>query len=158
MRLVEAVAGEVLHQVEDLGGLLRLQPALDRAVLEALALLGHDLGVLLAHGLAQQVGFAHGEAGEVARDAHDLFLVGDDAVGVAQDRLELRVLVLDLDAAVLALDVVVDDPGPQRAGPIERVQGDQVVEALRLGLAQRLAHARAISNWNTPAVRPSQNS
>ena len=61
-----------------------------------------------------------------------------------QDRLELLVLVLDVDAAVLARDVVVDDPGAQRAGPVERVQGDEVVEALRLGLAQRLAHARAL--------------
>ena len=53
-------------------------------------------------------------------------------------------LVLDLDAAVLAVDVVVDDAAAQRTGPVQRVQRDQVLETLRLGLAQRVAHARAL--------------
>jgi hypothetical protein len=44
---------------------------------------------------------------------------------------------------MLAGDVVVDDAATQRAGTIQRVQGDQILEALRLGLAQGVAHARA---------------
>ena len=93
MRLVEAVAGEELHQVENLGGLLLVDAVGARPRHEGLALLGHDLGVLLAHGLAQHVGLAHREPGQDRGDAHDLFLVGDDAVGVAEDRRELRQLV-----------------------------------------------------------------
>ena len=77
-------------------------------------------------------------------DPHDLFLVGDDAVGVRQDRRQLRQLVLDLGLALLAGDEVVDHPALQRAGPIERVQGNQVVETLGLRLAEQLAHARAL--------------
>ncbi len=144
VRLVEAVSGEELHQVEDLGRLLLVDAVVARPRHEGLALLGHDLGVLLPHGLAQHVGLAHREPGQDRGDAHDLFLVGDDAVGVAQDRRELRQLVLDLGLALLARDEVVHHPALERAGPIERVQRDQVVEPLRLGLAQQLAHARAL--------------
>ena len=117
VRLVEAVAGEELHQIEDLGGLLLADVVGLGAVHEGVALLGHDLRILLAHGLAEHVGLAHREAGQLGGDAHDLFLVGDDAVGLRQDRLELRQLVLDLDLALLARDVVVDDAalsGPGR--------------------------------------------
>ena len=68
------------------------------AVHEGFALLRHDLGLFLPHGLAQHVGFAQREAGERLRDAHHLFLVGDDAIGVGEDRLELLDLVGHLDA------------------------------------------------------------
>ena len=108
------------------------------------ALLRHDLGVFLPHGLAQHVGLPHREAGERLRDAHHLFLVRDDAVGVGQDRLELLDLVGHLDLAVLARDEVVHHAAAQRAGPVQRVQRDQIVEPLRLGLAQNVAHARAL--------------
>ena len=84
------------------------------------------------------------EAGQHRRDAHDLFLVGDDAVGVREDRRELRQLVLDLGLPLLARDVVVHHPALERAGPVERVERDEVVEPLGLGLAQQLAHARAL--------------
>ena len=57
---------------------------------------------------------------------------------------ELRQLVLDLGLALLARDVVVDHAALERPGPVERVERDEVVEPLRLGLAQQLAHARAL--------------
>ena len=38
---------------------------------------------LLAHGAAQHVGFAERIAGQLLRDLHHLFLVDDDAVGLA---------------------------------------------------------------------------
>ena len=62
----------------------------------------------------------------------------------AENRLELRQLVLDLAPAGLARDEVVDHARLERAGAVERVHRDQVVEPLRLGLAQQLAHARAL--------------
>ena len=65
-----------------------------RAALQELVLLGgHDLGLLLAHGLAQDVGLAQGEAGQGRGDLHDLLLVDHDPVGLLQDRLERGVLV-----------------------------------------------------------------
>ena len=115
-----------------------------RPLQEGLALLGHDLGVFLAHGLAQHVGLAQREAGQHRGDAHHLLLVGDDAVGVREDRLERGQLVLDLGLALLAGDVVVDHAALQRSGPVEGVERDQVVEPLRLRLAQQLAHPGAL--------------
>ena len=55
-----------------------------------------------------------------------------------------RQLVLDLGLALLARDVVVDHAAAQRTRPVERVERDQVVEPLRLRLAQDVAHAAAL--------------
>ena len=90
VRLVEAVSGELLHQVEDLLGLLRRMTPLRRALHEAAALLGHLFRFLLAHGAAQHVGLAQRVAGDAIRDLHHLLLVDHDAVGLLQDFLQLR--------------------------------------------------------------------
>jgi hypothetical protein len=74
----------------------------------------------------------------------DLFLVCDDAVGVREDRLELLQFVFDLGLALLARDEVVDHARLQRPRPIERVERDQIVQALGLRLAQQLTHPRAL--------------
>ena len=58
MRLIESVASELFHQVEDLFDLLLREAALQRALNEALALSGHLFGFLLTHGAAQNVGLA----------------------------------------------------------------------------------------------------
>ena len=87
--LVEAVAGEGLDVVPQLLGLARVLAARLGAGEELLLLLGHHLELLLAHRLAQHVGLAHGEAGDLDGDLHHLLLVGDDAVGLLQDRLGL---------------------------------------------------------------------
>ncbi len=144
MRLVEAVPGEELHQVENLGGLLLADPVAARPFHEGLALLGHDLRVLLPHGFAQHVGLPHGEAGKHRRDPHDLLLVGDDAVRVGEDGRQLRELVLDLRLSLLPGDEVVDHPALQGSRPVEGVERDQVVEAFRLCLAEQFAHPGAL--------------
>ena len=131
MRLVEAVAGELLHQVEDLLDLLLREAAFQRAFDEALALLRHLLGLLLAHRAAQQVGVAQRVAGEPVRDLHHLFLVDDDAVGFLEDLLQLGQIVDDLLAAVLAVDEVVDHAALNRAGAIERVERAEILDAAR---------------------------
>ena len=82
MRLRKAVAGEVLHQLEDFSGLLLVDPLRARARHERFALLRHDLGILLPHGLPKHIGLPEREAGERLRDAHHLFLIRDDAVGI----------------------------------------------------------------------------
>ena len=149
MRLIETVPREVLHQVEDLRGFLFVDAPLHGAFDELLPLRLHDVGFFLPHRLAQQVGFAQREAGEHARDAHHLFLIRNDAVRVGEDRLEFLHLVAHLHLAVLAGDEVVDHPAAQRAGTIERVQRDEIVEALRLGLAQNVAHTRTFKLEDT---------
>ena len=64
---VEAVAGELLHQVEDALGDLGVDLLLLGAVEEAGLLLGHDLRLLLAHGAAKEVGLAQAVAGQRRR-------------------------------------------------------------------------------------------
>ncbi len=102
-------------------------------------LLGHFLGLLLAHGAAQHVGAAERVAGQHLRGLHDLLLVDHDAVGFLEDRLEQRVVVLDGDAACLAIGVERDEL--HRPGAVERDQRDDVLDHLRLDLLAGLHHA-----------------
>ncbi len=127
--LVEAVVGEALEQLEDRLGLPAVEPALDAAGHEAAALRLHLLADLLAHGAAQQVGFAERIAGEHLRRLHHLLLIDDDAEGLAQDRLELGMDVVGLLASVLAR-AIGRDVG-HRARPVERDQRDDVLEPVR---------------------------
>ncbi len=76
---------------------LRLVDAvLDRARDEALALLRHLVGLLLAHRAAQQIGFAETEAGELVGDLQHLVLVHDHAERLGGELLELGQQVVDL--------------------------------------------------------------
>ena len=75
VRFVEAVARELLHQVEDMRRLRLGHATVFGTIDEHAALLGHLLGLLLAHGAAQQVGSAERIAGEHLCDLHDLFLI-----------------------------------------------------------------------------------
>ena len=118
-------------------------PRRHRAVDEDGALLRHLLGLLLAHGAAQQVGAAERVAGQHLRDLHDLLLVQDHAVGRLQDRLQVRVQVVDgaAGAAVLAVDEVLHHARLQRARAEQRHQRDDVLEAVRLQPLDQVLHA-----------------
>ena len=140
VRFVEAVVGELRHQVEDFGGLRRIDAALDRALGEDVALRLHLRGDLLAHGAAQQVGAAEAVAGHRLGDLHHLFLVDHDAVGLGQDVVDDRMRRVPF-LAVLA-PAVIGDVG-HRAGTIQRDGGDQVLEPVGPHLPQRVAHALA---------------
>ena len=143
VRLVESVAGEELHQVEDLGGFLFADSVLDCPRDERFALLRHDFGILLSHSLSKHVGLAHGEAGQHRGDTHDLFLIRDDTIGVLENRRELRQLVFDFGLPLLAGNVIIDHSALERTGTIEGVQGNQVVQPFGLRLAQQFTHAGA---------------
>ena len=68
VRLVEAVAGEFFHQVEDTDGFFVGNFILVAAGEELGALRGHFFLFLFAHGAAQDIGFAEGKAGEAIGD------------------------------------------------------------------------------------------
>ncbi len=138
---VEAVAGELLHEVEGFGGLLFVVAALGGAGEEAGALLGHLLGVLFAHGAAEDVGFAERIAGQAVGDLHHLFLVDHDAVGLFENFLEDGEIVDHLLAAMLAIDEVVDDAALDGAGAVEGVEGAEILDADGLVFAEDVAHA-----------------
>src|SRR6202030_4842134 len=88
--------------IEDHSGVAAANAALDRSGDETVALRRHLIAVLLAHGAAQNIGLAEAVAGKVARDLLDLLLIGDDAVGRLQDRLELWMQVIGALVAELA--------------------------------------------------------
>ncbi len=138
MALVEAVGGELRDLVEDGAGEALREPARHRAGDENVALLVHLRLDLLAHRAPQQVGGAERVAREIAGDLHHLLLVDDDAVGLLEDRLQHRVRVFRVLAAVLDGDVARDVV--HRARAVERHHGDDVLEAVRLELLQRLLH------------------
>ena len=78
-------------------------------------------------------------AGKIARDLLHLLLIGDDAVGRLQDRLELWMQVIGALVAELARAIGRDVR--HRSRPIERDQHDQVLEAVGPHVDQRPAHA-----------------
>ena len=140
VRFVEAVVGELGHEVEHLVGLRRIDAVGDGAGDEDLALGLHLGSDLLAHGAAQEIGGAETVARHFLGDLHHLFLVDHDAVGFAQDIRDHRVRRLP-GLAMLAL-AIGRDVG-HRARTIQRDGGDQVLEAVRPHLAQDVAHALA---------------
>ena len=137
--LVEGVFGEGLPVGPDLlqDGLRVAvgQRALHEGFLERVE---HGF-LLLAHGLAELVGLALGEAGQLLRQAHDLLLVDRDAVGLLEELLHLGEVVVDLGRVVLARHEVRDVV--HRARTVEGVHGDQVLETLGVQADQPLLHA-----------------
>ena len=129
MALVEAVAGELVHQLEDHRPPGSGEtPLLVGAGDEAGPLLVHLLLLLLAHGAAQKVGLAQAVAGQDLGDLHHLLLVDDDAVGVVEHRLQQRMQHVDRLAADLAVDMKRRDV-VHRARPIEGAEGGDVLDA-----------------------------
>ena len=140
VRLVEAVSGELFHQVEDVRGPVPVHPPARRAVHEHAAVLGHLLGLLLAHRAAQQIGLAQRVAGEHLSNLHHLLLIQDDPVGRLENGFELRVQVLDRRLTVLASDEVLDHSGLERAGTEQRNESDDVVEAVGEQAPDKVPH------------------
>ena len=145
VRLVEAVACKLLHEVEDVGSVRLLHPEPNGSFHEDRPLLGHLLGLLLAHGAAEHVGTAKRVARQHLRNLHHLFLIQNDAVRRLQDARELRMQVIDgaFDAAMLAVDIVVHHARLQRARTEQGHQRDDVVEAVRLEPLLQVLHAAA---------------
>ena len=154
VRLVEAVAGKLVDQLEDVGGLVAGHAFLHGAGHELGLLAGHDGLVLLAHGLAQDVGLAQRVAGHHLGDLQHLLLVDDDAVGLLQDRLQHLVQAVDGLLAVLPVDVGRDVVHGAR--PIERGHGHDVLEAVGLEALQAVAHAGTFELEHADRIGPGE--
>ena len=155
MGLVEPVAGELGHLVEDVRGPAFGDPTGDRAFDKSLALFVHLRLDLFAHGLAQQVGAAQGIPGQFLGDLQHLFLVDHDAEGFLEDAFQGRIQVVDFLVAVLAPDVagnVIHGTGAE-----ERDHGDQLFEGIQVQLAEHILHARAFQLEHARGVGPAQH-
>ena len=155
VRFVEAVAGELFQQVEDLvrfalGEVVLLLAALD----EDGALLGHFLGFLLAHRAAQQIRAAQRIARQQLCGLHHLFLINQNAVGLARNRLQQRMFVLDFHLALAALDEFRNQV--HRAGAIERDQRRDVFDGTDLKLPAQVAHPAGFQLENAQRIRSVQ--
>ena len=118
----------------------RLDAAFRRALEEHTALLGHLLGLLLAHGATQQVRAAERVAGQNLRDLHDLLLIEDHAVRRLQRRFEAGMQIVGRRTrAVLARDELVGHL--HRPRPKQRHDGREVVEPIGLQALDQIAHA-----------------
>ena len=139
VRLVEAVARKLFHQVKDFVGLFFADVVFGRTGAEDGAVLGHLLGLLLAHGATQHVGAAQRVAAQNLGGLHHLLLVDHDAVGLAEHVGHCRVRVLDFFPAVLACHETRDQVHGARA--VQRVQRNQVFQPAGLGIHQHALHA-----------------
>ena len=137
--LVESIVGEAFQQLENHFCLRLLNPALDAARHETAALLLHLAANLLSHGAPQQICFAERVTGQQLRRLHDLFLIDDDAERFAQHRLQLGMNVIRLLQTVLARAIGRDIR--HRARPVERDQGDDILETIGPHIEQRPPHA-----------------
>ena len=108
---------------------------------EAFPLFRHDFRILLAHGAAQQVRFAHGESGQDVGNLHDLFLIDDYAQRLFQELLQFGQFVFDFSAAPLALNEIINHASLNRAGTVESIEGSQIFQGAWFIAAQHVSHA-----------------
>ena len=147
--LVEGVAGEVKDLVIDAVGNL-LRHAVGHSPgngaggipVDEGDPLGIDDGVLfLAHGAADHVRLAEGEARQLAEDLDDLLLVDDAPVGDLEDRAEQFMLVGDFFRVLGALDKAGD--GVHRAGAVEGDDSRDILNAAGPDAGADGCHPRA---------------
>ena len=141
MRFVEAVAGELFHQVEQLRGKPLVDVARHRAVDKDVALLGHLFNVLLAHRAAQYIRAAQRVAADDLRDLHHLLLVHDHAVSRLERDFQFGMEIIRLRLAMFAVDEVFHHARFQRAGTKQRDQRDDIFEGVGLQPLDQILHA-----------------
>ena len=142
MALVERVVAGGLEAGPHLVGHRRRHVLLGEALHERLLEGGHQLVVLLADGLAQVVRLGRAEPADPAGDGHVLLLVDGHAVRGLQDGAQRLVVVDDRRRVLLVARVGRDELHGAR--PVERDDGDEVLELRGPDLAQRLLHAGAL--------------
>ena len=152
--LVEAVAGELGQQVEDLVSQLLGVAPLGGPGHEAGPFMLHDLDLFLAHGPAKNVGLAQSVPGQEVGHGHDLLLVDDDAVGLLEDGYQIGMGIGHWLTAVFAVHEVGDEV--HRPRPVEGHQGDDLFEALGFEPDQEFLHARRLQLEDAGGVAPTQ--
>ena len=145
--LIECVIGEGEDLIVDFfgrGGVdavghAALNVAGGIAVEKRLPLLGHVLGLLLAHGPAEHIRLSQRVPGKLLEDLDDLLLIDDTAVSDGQDRLQLRDDVADLAGVMLAGDELGDRI--HGAGTVQGDDGGDILDALGLQTYADAGHA-----------------
>ncbi len=140
MSFVEAITGEFLHEIKNIGGRPLVDAARGRTLHEDLALLGHLLGFFLAHGTAQDIGASERVAGQHLGDLHHLLLIENHAVRRFENMREIWMQILHGRPPLLAVDEIVHHARLQRSRAEKRHQGDDIGESIRLQAANQIFH------------------
>ena len=138
--LVEAIAGKFFHQVENFIGLFLGQAVFASACPEQQPVLGHFLGLFLAHGASQQIRATQGITANDLGHLHHLLLIHHDAVGLGQDGFGARIGKLESFAMLASAEI-----GNQvhRPRAIQGHQSDDVLEAVGPRILKHALHAAA---------------
>ena len=91
------------------------------------------------HGAAHKIGLSQRIPRKVLENLHHLFLIHDNAIGIFQNRFEIRRIVHDPLGMVLVLNILRNEIHRSRA--IQRDAGDQIFEAVRLQIFHEFFHA-----------------
>src|ERR1051326_7483215 len=129
---IETVVRKLRHQREDLLRLFTLDAAFHGAVDELLFMHGYLFALLLAHRAPHQVSFAKCITRKLLCELHDLLLIDDDAVGVAENLLHLRDEITHGLLAVVPQDELVHHAAVEWTRPVEGIQGREIFESLWL--------------------------
>ena len=119
--LVEAIASELLDQIEYFDCQRGINPLCRCTLFEDASLLRHFFGLFLAHRAAQKIRATQRVTCQHLRDLHYLLLIQNNAVRRLEDRLQPLMLILGVGIcqrlpSVLAIDEIFNHARLQGAG------------------------------------------
>src|SRR5438552_2241102 len=141
MRFVEAVAGKLLHQIEDALGFFLRDFVGGASRHELGALRGHFFLLLFAHRPTKDIRLPKRKTRQAIGDLHHLFLIKDDAVSFLENVFQLREFVTDLGLSLFAVDEIVDHAALDGTGTVQRVESGKIFDAGRLITPENVTHA-----------------
>ncbi len=97
---------------------------------EVTALLIQYFTLLLRHSPAQQIRFTQREASHPRSDLHNLLLIDDNAIRILQNRLQIRMWIMNLTQPVLRGNIIRNEF--HRTWTIKRQDRNDVLELRRL--------------------------
>ena len=139
--LVETVTAEEGDESKDFAGGCLGHASLLSAGEEFGPALIDSLVLFLADGFDAGVGAGELDVAQAVENPHHLFLVDHDAIGLGEDFFHHWMRINRLFPAMLAIDVGFDHAAAERAGAIEGVTGDQVVNVVRPHALEKVADA-----------------
>ena len=109
------------------------------AINEILSLLLHDTELLLTHGTAQEVRASHRKSCKIPYNLHNLLLVDDYPVGILQNRLHFRTIILHPVLILLPGNIIRNKIHGAR--PIQGNSGNNIVQGRGLQAFHKVHHA-----------------
>ena len=134
MRLVKGIVGKINHLIiNSICHFFRnsfRKAAINTlfliAINEILSLLLHDAELLLTHGTAQEIRAPHCKSRKITHNLHNLLLVDDYPVGILQNRLHFRTIILHPVLIFLTGNIIRNEIHGSR--PIQGNTGNNIIQ------------------------------